>query len=44
MGLHVIVTYLDRKRLSARVIHDNIVATLGPISCGTAQSRATFMR
>jgi hypothetical protein len=30
MGLRVIVTDLDRKRLAARPIHNDIVARLGP--------------
>jgi hypothetical protein len=34
MDLHVIVADLDRKRISARAIHDGIVATLGPNIAG----------
>jgi hypothetical protein len=43
MVLRVIAASLDRKRLSARVIHKDIVGTLGSILWGTAQSHATFV-
>jgi hypothetical protein len=39
MDLRVIVAYLDRKRLPARAIHNDIVATLRPNIVG--YSRAT---
>jgi hypothetical protein len=37
-----IVDYLSLKGMSAREIHDNIAATLGPILCHIVQLPATF--
>jgi hypothetical protein len=41
-----IVTYLSPKGMSAREIHDDIVATLGPdaVSYSSVQLPATFVR
>jgi hypothetical protein len=39
MDLRVIVAYLDRKRLSARAIHNDIARTLGPNIVGYSTVR-----
>jgi hypothetical protein len=39
-----IVAYLSLKWMSAREIHDDIVATLGPMLCHTVQLPAAFAR
>jgi hypothetical protein len=40
MDFRLIVTDLDRKRLSVRVIHNDIAATLGPDIAGVYPSHA----
>jgi hypothetical protein len=44
MTQHPIVAYLSLKGMSAREIHGDIVATLGPMLCHTVQLPAPFAR